>query len=223
MHVHISMLLLAIALFTESYYLSPSYHKNIIISRRLLIYWCGLSKTVRRQQKKDTNTTVRLITRVLSWYMIHVHVFVQKVFCDMFFSYVNKTQISLRRKLGKGKIFVCPCSCPQTSEILFVRQTTHNKTTYKHKLAPNLAWMGFRGLIQFNTRSVWTNGSRNDWIDTIKPIRARLGASLNSASTLKEISFWKEIFARWRKFEGNKFWGKYEGNSRRRKEIWRKK
>jgi hypothetical protein len=41
-----------------------------------------------------------------------------------------------------------------------------------------------------------------------------------SASTLKEISFWKEIFAKWRKFEGNKFWGKCEGNSRRTKEIW---
>jgi hypothetical protein len=44
-----------------------------------------------------------------------------------------------------------------------------------------------------------------------------------SASTLKEISFWKEIFAKWRKFEGNKFWRKCEGNSRRTKEIWRKK
>jgi hypothetical protein len=44
-----------------------------------------------------------------------------------------------------------------------------------------------------------------------------------SASTLKEISFWKEFFAKWRKFKGNKFWRKCEGNSRRIKEIWRKK
>ena len=34
----------------------------------------------------------------------------------------------------------------------------------------------------------------------------------NSASILKEISFWKEILKKFRKIKGKKFWGKSEGN-----------
>ena len=33
-----------------------------------------------------------------------------------------------------------------------------------------------------------------------------------SASILKEISFWKDFFGKWRKFEGKKNWRKFEGN-----------